>query len=176
MDIQQKQKKKGTGEAIVRACPDCGIYQHVAIKICENCGFEFPIQEKIKAIADKKEIVSKRYAPKIKANKRKWYKVDAVSYSISSNYKRPDSLQVVYICGSSKVSEQIRFLENGYARAKALNWIRFRWNEKNGALPISTFGVYKNCRFLPTVKKIEVDTRGGRPQITNVKFKNWPEE
>lgn len=40
-----KTKGKGSGEAPVKSCPECGEAVHLSAKQCSDCGFLFPIEE-----------------------------------------------------------------------------------------------------------------------------------
>ena len=40
-----KAKGKGSGEAPIKACPECGEAVHLSVKLCPDCGYLWPIEE-----------------------------------------------------------------------------------------------------------------------------------
>jgi DNA repair protein RadD len=50
-------KGEGGGEAPVKCCPTCDTWNHISVRKCTFCGFDFPIAVKIKAEASSLELI-----------------------------------------------------------------------------------------------------------------------
>lgn len=119
----------GTGEAPLKACPDCGFLEVPASsRYCPECDYEFEFTETVlDANASREKILSESV----------WYEVDEVTYHHHWNkFKGSETLRVDYVCGLRKFSEWLCFQHTGYARLKAEQW----WNKccENGREPPET--------------------------------------
>jgi len=171
MDIEQKEKGNGKGEAITKECPDCTMINYGAAKLCCNCGFEFEFKESLEITAGEDEIIAKRKMIAIPEDAKTWVDVDSVSYSkFRSNLGTPEQILVRYRCGLTTVKEYIGIQHNGYAKFRAKNWIDFRWNNENENPPVTVFDFISRQEFIKKPVKILVSTTGKRPEVVDAKF------
>ena len=171
MDIEQKDKGKGKGQAITKECPDCTIINHGSAKFCCNCGYEFEFKEKLQTTAGNEDIIEKRKLLSIPDDKKIWVAVDKISYSrYKSEHGTPEQILVQYKCGLTTVKEFIGIQHNGYAKHWANNWIDFRWDHEKGPAPFTVFQFMNNLDFIKKPVEIYVNTKGKRPEVMDAKF------
>jgi DNA repair protein RadD len=124
--VRIKQPGKGQGEAPIRLCPECQCINHASVKVCIDCGYEFPESEepKHKASADITPILST--APPV------WHAVTGRHFrEHPPKPGKPPSVKVTYMLGLHAQNEWICCQHDGYAKAKADRW----WRIHGGALP-----------------------------------------
>ncbi|MCP4552477.1 MAG: DEAD/DEAH box helicase [Bacteroidetes bacterium] len=162
IQVPIKNKKKGKGQQIVKACVQCGCLFHPTVKVCDVCGYEFIFKEKIKPKFDDKEIVQRNNS------QEEWLQVTDVHYKIHHKKDKPDSLRVTYKCGLYTINEYICYDHEGYARKIAENWVKQRFP------PDYTFQdveeLYKRSEYLNVPEWILIDTLEKFPNIIDIKF------
>jgi DNA repair protein RadD len=120
-----KPRKKGdgpAGDAPVRICSQCGMYNHASARQCVNCGHIFSITQKLVDTASNDELL-RSDAPIIKT-----FKVQRVLYN-RHLAKRPDAkpcLRVQYVCGLQSFSEWVHLDIPGAPGHRAREWWRMR--------------------------------------------------
>lgn len=120
--IKGKDKKKGDGgDAPVKVCPDCNELCFAGIRVCFNCGHEFPAPElKIRTHGGENAILSTQIEPE-------WLEVLGVSYGLHQKEGKPPTLRVTYTTPSKQVREWVCIGHpNEFARKKAAEWHRKR--------------------------------------------------
>lgn len=115
--------KKGTGEAPIKACPECNTHVPAGANKCYVCGYEFPKKESshLSSVATSSQAVQTKSSS---ASHGKWLTVSSVVY-IYYTGKKGTSLQVRYSCGLRTVSEWFAFGRKGFGGKIAANW----WNK-----------------------------------------------
>jgi len=109
---QIKPKIKGRtedGEAPVKKCPECLTVNHAAVRVCIECGHEFPPPQFNHGT---KAYSGAMISTQVQAE---WVDVDDVGYSRWRKEGKPDSVRVTYYCGLIKVSEWLCPDHGGYA-------------------------------------------------------------
>ena len=107
-----KPKIKGRsqdGEAPVKKCPECLTVNHAAVRLCIECGFQFPPPQFNHGT---KAYSGAMISTQVNAE---WVDVDDVGYSRWRKEGKPDSIRVTYYCGLIKVSEWLCPDHGGYA-------------------------------------------------------------
>jgi DNA repair protein RadD len=118
--VLPRKKGEGTGEAPVKLCGACGVYNHASVKHCIGCGAEFTSVVKFKAEASSEDLV-KSDMP-ITA----LFKVDHITYSEHEKLGRPPMMKLTYYCGIRAFSEYVCFEHEGFAGRKARQWWKLR--------------------------------------------------
>lgn len=127
--IPRKKGDKGGGEAPVKLCMSCDVYNHASARVCACCGAEFTFQVKIKVTAASEELI-KQDAPIVST-----FKVDHSTFLRYNKDGRPPMLKVAYYCGLRSFTEYICIEHDGFAGRKARKW----WAERTPApFPMST--------------------------------------
>lgn len=110
--IKDKNTKAEPGTAPAKKCPECQTMCHASVRVCHNCGFQFP--------APALNHNQKSYGGAILSNQvqPEWLDVDDVSYSRHIKADKPDSIRVTYYCGLTKVNEWLCPDHGGYAASK----------------------------------------------------------
>jgi len=107
-----KPKIKGNsenGEAPVKKCPECLTVNHAAVRVCIECGHEFPPPQFNHGT---KAYSGAMISTQVQAE---WVDVNDVGYSRWRKEGKPDSIRVTYYCGLIKVSEWLCPDHGGYA-------------------------------------------------------------
>ncbi len=168
VEVKQKGDPKGDGVAKMKSCPKCQGYLHLAAKVCEWCGYEYPVVEKIMPTASTAEIIRTVKDPVVKVN---WFDVSQVFYKLHRKEGKPDMMRVSYSTTNNKMfHEFICYEHQGWVGHKAQSWVKFR--SKTNKLPFTTsalvsFALNKNLR---EPKSILVNESGQYPEIKNVRF------
>lgn len=114
IDAVNPNRKIGTGEgaAPAKECPECQTMCHTAVRICPECGHEWPAPEFNHG--------HKAYDGAIlsKDAVAEWVDVDEVYYSRHQKEGKPDSVRVTYYCGLVRVSEWLCPDHGGYAASR----------------------------------------------------------
>lgn len=116
--------KRGGGEAPVKLCPACQVWNHSSVRFCTCCGQEFIAQVKINERASTLELMSGD-EPKVLD-----YSVVSMEYDIHQpRDRRPPSMRVVYFCEDCplRIKEFVCFeSDSGMAKHRAHEWWRKR--------------------------------------------------
>jgi DNA repair protein RadD len=107
-----KPKIKGRtedGQAPVKKCPECLTVNHAAIRMCIECGHEFPPPQFNHGT---KAYSGAMISTQVEAE---WVDVNDVGYAKWRKEGKPDSIRVTYYCGLIKVSEWLCPDHGGYA-------------------------------------------------------------
>lgn len=161
--IEIRKKKEGGSRPAgspVKECPECHSMIHPTVMICPDCGYRFPEQPKHEEKASEKSVISEWKKPEE-------IKIAYVKYWRHEKKGKPDSLRVDYHVGDFlKYSTWVCLDHTGYARTKALQWLRnvtdIDINSVDEALDY--------CDNFKTPKKIIVDTNNKFPEITGYLF------
>lgn len=149
--VRVKGKGKGGGDPIMKQCPKCDLMVHAAVRVCSRCSFKFPIEHGL-AKESGNNIV-------IETGKPVWLTVDSVEYDVKADVGRPNILQVSYICGSKRIKEMVCLEHKGWAREKAIHWLKYR-----GLPNASTMRVHDvilQTDGLRTPSRIRVEKKNG---------------
>lgn len=101
--------KSENGEAPVKKCPECLTVNHAAVRVCIECGHEFPPPQFNHGT---KAYSGAMISTQVEAE---WVDVDDVGYAKWRKEGKPDSIRVTYYCGLIKVSEWLCPDHGGYA-------------------------------------------------------------
>jgi DNA repair protein RadD len=101
--------KSENGEAPVKKCPECLTVNHAAVRVCIECGHEFPPPQFNHGT---KAYSGAMISTQVEAE---WVDVNDVGYAKWRKEGKPDSIRVTYYCGLIKVSEWLCPDHGGYA-------------------------------------------------------------
>lgn len=120
--IKQKPISEEPGESPMKDCPQCNTPLHTAVRLCPNCGYEFPppaLAHDAQAAIDM-PILSSQIKP-IR------HEITNVRYQHHVGKSGISTLRVDYYSGYVRVAQEWVCLEHeGYARQKAVKWWRDR--------------------------------------------------
>lgn len=156
--------KKGTkgGEAPVKCCEHCGVWNHASVRICVHCGTPFPeVHIKIQQHASTEALI-KFDVPIVEV-----CAIDHVTYSIHTKTGRPPMVRVMYYCGLNHYSEFVCVEHDGYAGRKARMW----WSERaQTPLPATALDAIEQVNNLRTPTHLEVWSNKKYPEIQRFCF------
>jgi DNA repair protein RadD len=164
--IIPNKKGKGTGDAPVKICEECGCYNHTSARECIACGFEFPKRTNLKSQAGTEELIkgSEQELPEVKS-----FEVGHVFYNLhrKKGYDAAPSVKVSYQCGLRMFSEWICPQHKGYAGKKAKDWWRCRHDSEP---PETVEDFLERTAELRIPKKLRVWVNKKYPQIMNYEY------
>jgi DNA repair protein RadD len=150
----------------MKECPECQHLLFLSVMVCPDCGYEFPQAPKHEEKASDADILSKWKKPEE-------VEIQSVYYSRHSKTGKPDSLRVDYYYGMiDKYSEWICLQHEGFAKRKAMQWIR-----KVTDLNIDTVDeALEHCSEFKQPSKIIVDNNSKYPAVVGYLFEEKKEE
>ena len=114
IDAVKPKPKAGSGEgsAPVKTCEHCQTICHAAVRVCPECGAEFP--------APPPNHQTKAYGGAILSSQvqAEWLDVDEVTYALHKKEGKPDSVKVIYRCGLTFINEWLCPDHGGYAASR----------------------------------------------------------
>lgn len=147
--IIPKAPKKGmVGDAPVKICENCGMYNHSSARFCggepfvtnAGCGFEFKFQPKIFAGASDLPLINPGNGPaqpaeEVAQPEIKWLDVNNVFYERHRSKARDiDTLKVTYVCGVKTIVDYVLLEHGGINRRNAMDW----WFKFSTVMPPET--------------------------------------
>lgn len=134
-----KKRKKGGGDPPVRKCPVCSAYHHPSVKVCTECGYVFPVEQKIRD-ASTADIVRSKVLDLTQPPPPRQEEVVGVTRMVATHHKgragKKDTMRVDYFCGFQRYSTWVCFEhpEGSFPRRKAQEW----WGKHGGRGPAPT--------------------------------------
>jgi DNA repair protein RadD len=160
-----KKRGKGTGEAPIRICDECGAYNHASARICIGCGCVFEQRVKFAEKAGTDALLSNG-VPQIEHFE--------VSYAVYNRYQKganPPTIRASYFCGMQKFDEWVCLDHTGFPRKKALDWLRQRLPLlKEHEATATTDNVLKVVSQLRPPKRIKVWVNKPYPEILGYEY------
>lgn len=166
--IPTKPGAKGQGEAPVKICEVCGIYNHASARVCINCGNEFAIRSKLFESAGTAEPL-RSDAPIVE-----YFDVQQVIYNLHEKrdkttgiLKSPPMIKVSYRCGLQMFNEWVMLEHPGLASKKSRDWWRLRHKEEP---PQTTHWALQKVSELRSPKRIKVWVNKNYPEILSAEW------
>jgi len=154
-------KGNGGGQAPVKVCPQCLTYQPASVRICGYCGAEFPRIMQLSANASTQVLIKRTDEPP------RMLKVDHMTYKRHHKLGKPDSLQISYFCGLTRIQEYISPDHSGGASRRAEHW----WRQRTSLdYPGTLDKLMQFLSYLPTPVRLLVDFNGKYPEIRKTEF------
>lgn len=160
--IIPKKKGKETGEAPIKICEACGLYNHASARYCggkpyptnEGCGAEFIFKTKLTKTAGTEELLRGDIVQPVVET----YNVTRVIYHRHVKTGSPPSIKVSYYCGLQRFTEYICPEHKGFVKTKFKNW----WMQRsNLEVPVTVDEALLHVSQLrcPTKIHVRVDTQ-----------------
>lgn len=112
------------GDAPIKTCPQCGVYNHTSARVCVACGTEFQFAVGISGKASDAEVM-RSDLPQIEP-----WKVDRVLLTAhTSRATGRAMIRVAYYCGLRCFYEYVSFETAGPFLKKSRDWLRQRYGE-----------------------------------------------
>lgn len=172
-------KRRGAkdGGPPVRICPQCDTYLHISVKVCTECGYEFPQEVKVRKDASSSQLVESKVldlinppeTPKIED------KVYGVNRMIAAHNEgrrgKKDTMRVDYFCGFNRFSTWVCFEhdEGSFPRTQAERWWKAHGGQ--GVAPVDVGEALEQVSQLNKPKFIKVRMGGKYPEIREYDFR-----
>lgn len=146
--VKGRLPKKTKGEAPVKVCDSCGTMNPISAATCKMCGAPFPVEESAPhSVQASTALVLDVGKPRLVR-----YEISEVRYAKHQKPGKPDSLRVEYWSGMRRVaSEWVCLDHDGYAQARAFEWLVKRWTSNFLPMSVSEAVSWINERY-PTSK------------------------
>ena len=165
-------KKILDDDPLIKLCPMCEREVFVSLRVCPDCGFEWPVAEIIEAnhVPELKEV---KFQPK-ERELPKWYDVHDMFVEMHESRKNGKFLgRIEFECGLFRANMWLCFSDfySGYAVTKA----REKWEMLVGYAPFPE-GVdeFMECQTLVKPKRILVTVDTEYPDILEFEFEKTP--
>lgn len=159
---------KGGGEAPVRICEQCGVYNHASARQCCCCGTEFKFDIKIFKSACNDDLM------RSSESEIKRLPVAKVIYNLhekkneAGELMSPPSIRVTYFAGVKRYDEWVCLEHQGLPGKRAKDWWRQRHAEEP---PPTTFLALQRVSELRQPKFIRVKvSKGQYPEILGAEW------
>lgn len=173
--VPNRRKKGDNGGDTTRKCPQCDTYNHISVKVCEECGYEFPPPERLRGEASDSALVREGQVLDLtKQPPPREFRVEGVHRMLCTHHKgkggKPDTLKVDYYCGLQKYSAWVCFEHpvNSFPQRKAAEWWRSHGGQ--GPVPTTVQGALDQSADLVKPKWIKVEVAGRYPSIEAYDF------
>lgn len=171
-----KRRGKGSGGEMVRACPQCSTYNHISLKVCEECGYEFPPPERIQSDASSASLVlDLANMPQPEPRKEEVFGVHRMvaAHHIgrgSGTAKKKDTMRVDYFCGPDRFSVWLCFehAPKSFPRIKAEQW--WKQHGGKGEAPTTVADAVAAAGDFRKPKWIKVHTNTKYPEVLAYDF------
>lgn len=156
-----KRKSGLPGDAPVKICEACGVYNHTSARFCVNCGTEFIFETKIDAHAATEELL-RSDLPIVET-----FDIDRVFYHRHGKEGSPPMIKVQYYCGMRMFNEFVCLEHPGFAAKKARDWWRQRhWGEP----PATTDEALRYLSELRVPRRVRVWVNKKYPEVLGYEY------
>lgn len=155
----KKGKGKGSGEAPVKICPNCGVYNHTSVRHCEMCQYEFEFNSNLEVTADSAAPMRIDEPKDIRT-----YEVSHVTNTIHRKKGSKPSIKVTYFLKDTvnTVSEYVMLEHSGFAKQKSVNW----WKKRSDIEPpVTTADAMVLFPYLKVPKSVDIWVNAKYPEI-----------
>lgn len=150
------------GDAPIKVCPRCGVYNNASAAACIACGHEFPYGVNFGTKASTEELI-RSDLPQVES-----FKVDVVILNPHKSQKGNSSIKVAYHCGLRSFYEYINIEAHGWHGKKSRDWFRQRYGEPWDG--ITNAQILANTKQLRHPSRIRVWINKELPEIVEHEF------
>lgn len=156
--VKDSAQGDGDGDAPVKECPQCQSLVYAGLRVCHECGYEFPAPELNHG--------TRAYSGAVLSSQvvAEWIDVDDATYHRHKKQGKPDSVRVTYHCGLKTISEWLCPDHGGYAAS--------RYNARKSALEATaetTDEALDEAPFLWTIpNRIKIKPRPDNPKFDEI--------
>lgn len=161
--IIPRKKGEGIGEAPVKICEECGVYNHAAARYCVNCNAEFQFKIKIVKTSGTEELI-KSDKPIIEV-----YDIERAIYAEKRGAKGLPYIRTTYYTrgGMQAFNENVFPEHSGLPRQKFKMW----WQQRHTSEPPSTArDALKLISELRVPRKITVHVNRQYPEVIGCEY------
>jgi len=166
--VKPRKKGKGTpGDAPIRICDSCGVYNHASARFCINCGKEFLFETKLFKHAGTDQLL-RSDAPIVE-----YFDVQKVIYNLHEKKNAegtllsPPMIKVSYFCGFQMYNKYVCLEHPGVTGKQARDWWRQHHHEEP---PPTTHEALQRVNELRIPKRIRVWVNRKWPEILNMEY------
>lgn len=156
-----RKRGQATGDAPIRICPLCGVYNHASARFCCGCLAPFEFKSKLESCAGTAELI-KQEQPIIET-----YNVTKVICGAHQKQGSQKVMQVSYYCGLRCFKEWVAIEHSGFARKRAEEW----WMQRSPEpCPMTVVEALTMQSKLRAPRKINVNIAKRYPEVVNCEY------
>ncbi len=165
--VKPRKPGKGTGDAPVRICDICNVYNHASAIFCISCGNEFSFEIKIFKTSGTDELI------RSDAPIYEYFNVSKVIYNLHEKKNKegvlisPPLIKVSYFCGLQMFTDWVCLEHSGYPGKKARDWWRQRHSENP---PPTTWEALQKVSQLRIPARIKVHINKKYPEVLSAEW------
>lgn len=164
-----KKKGPGGGEAPARVCPECQTYNHISLRECSECGYEFPRAEKLSDQASATELITER-PPDPEPPQIGVFAVTQMRLTLHNKPGKPPSAKVEYRAGVRRFTAYVGVQHEGFMKRLARQWWLLHSPDKRYSMPDTTEELLAAAEYLRRPSHIKVLLNGRYPEIIDYDF------
>jgi DNA repair protein RadD len=156
-----------TGDAPVRICSVCGVYNHASARNCINCGTEFSFENKLFETAGNEDLL-RSDLPVVE-----YFDVKKVIYNLHEKKGNdgqlisPPSIKVSYFTNLQMFNEWVMLEHGGLVGKRARDWWRQRHYEEP---PLTTYAALQRVSELRVPSRIRVWVNKKYPEVLSAEW------
>jgi len=159
--VKPRKPGQGGGDAPVRICEACGMYNHASVRFCEMCGAEFSFKNKLFSTAGTDKLL-RSDMPIVE-----YFQVQKCVYALHEKKNAPPSMKVSYWCNLRMFSEWVCLEHPGFTGKRARDW----WRQRHAEEPPPTIHqALQKCSQLRTPARIRVWVNKKYPEILGAEW------
>lgn len=154
--VKPRRKGASKGDAPIKVCPQCDVYNHAGVRFCMSCNYEFVFETKLKQAASSAELI-KGDLPITEI-----FKVDHITFNKHIKQGSGTSMQIGYHCNLKLFKEYIPIEYQPNMRRRGERW----WNERSEMeLPDTVEKAIEKANELRVVTHLRVWINKKYPEI-----------
>lgn len=159
--IPRRKGEGSAGDAPVRICPSCGVYNHASVRTCINCGLQFDFSPILNSTASTAEVL-RSDQPIVEE-----YDVTRVIYQPHVSKTGNKSVKLVYYCGMKTFFDYKSVEGKGFKQGR--DWFRQVYGEPFDGMKNSD--VLNMISYLRPPRRVKVWTnKKPYPQVLGQEF------
>lgn len=162
--IPRRKGEGSPGDAPVRICPSCGVYNHASVRVCINCGLLFDFSPILNSTASTQEVL-RSDQPVVEE-----FDVSRVIYQAhTSKVSGKGSVKIVYYCGLRTFFDWKTVEGKGFPTKQGRDWFRQVYGEPFDGMKNSD--VLNMISYLRPPRRVKVwINKKPHPQVLGQEF------
>lgn len=167
--IKKKGDKKGKGN-LIKICPECRTKNHLSVRHCIKCGFEFQFKTNLNIFASEANVTTTVINDRDDLIFKKWIDVKDVKYVPVHFQGKLNSVKIIYVTEEMDFVEKVKPGEKRYDGRVAEYWIKRRLDSNTILIPKSAEALWSLKDSLKKPNSIFVDVHLKYKNVMDYRF------